>query len=136
MDCYIHQSYGRLRIRKASLRGDRVSIEVLGEALSELNGAERIVINDARGTIVIHYDPQKLNSAKIFCIFQKYGVLPNVIGFPLSNLKQRQQSIQSGPNVENWISDSLDRATRIIAKALIEAALRRSSRMLLRKILL
>jgi hypothetical protein len=54
-----HHTKGRLRIRVPSAKGDPAALEKIRNALSPVNGVNEVVVNEAIGTITVHYDPDR-----------------------------------------------------------------------------
>jgi hypothetical protein len=54
-----HHSKGRLRIRVPSAKGDPAALEEIRRTLSPVPGVSRVDVNEAIGTITVHYDPAK-----------------------------------------------------------------------------
>lgn len=52
-----HHTKGRLRIRVPSAKGDPAALEEIKRSLSPIPGVSEVVVNDAIGTITVHYDP-------------------------------------------------------------------------------
>ena len=54
-----HHTKGRLRIRVPSAKGDPAALEQIRNALSPVSGVNEVVVNEAIGTITVHYDPDR-----------------------------------------------------------------------------
>jgi hypothetical protein len=54
-----HHTKGRLRIRVPSAKGDPEALEEIKRSLSPIPGVSEVTVNDAIGTITVHYDPDK-----------------------------------------------------------------------------
>jgi len=52
-----HHTKGRLRIRVPSAKGDPAALEQIRNALSPVRGVHEVIVNQAIGTITVHYDP-------------------------------------------------------------------------------
>jgi hypothetical protein len=52
-----HHSKGRLRIRVPSAKGDPAALEQIRNALAPVHGVHEVIVNEAIGTITVHYDP-------------------------------------------------------------------------------
>ncbi|MFO7986017.1 MAG: hypothetical protein R6U38_09130 [Desulfatiglandaceae bacterium] len=71
----IHYVPGRLRIRIPLLKSqpdEKVNIETL---FTEIEGMEKIVLNEITGSVVFTYDPGALNRYKILDILSENGYL-------------------------------------------------------------
>lgn len=135
MDCFIHQTYGRMRVRIASLKGNLPFCRVLVRDLSALPGVQRVAANDVTGSVVVHYDPGSLPSSTILRVFQRRQLLHNVIAFPNASPRPLHLARPQNAQMEAWVSDTVSLASRTIFKTLLEAALQKTGQMLLRKIL-
>lgn len=148
MDCFIHQSYGRVRIRVPALKDASERSRALMKALSELKGVRKITVSDITGSVIIHYDPTRQEVASILKIFHSQRLLTNVVGFPRSShffpqsrpqssvpaaLGARRDQAQALP-VDAWLSAAVQQAGKVIFLNLVEAALTRTSRLLMRRI--
>lgn len=135
MDCFIHQTYGRMRVRIASLKGNLPFCRVLVRDLSALPGVQRVAANDVTGSIVVHYDPSSLPSASILRVFQRRNLLHNVIGFPNAPARPVHLARAQGMQLDDWVSETVSYASRTIFKTLLEAALQKTGQLILKKIL-
>jgi hypothetical protein len=54
-----HHSRGRLRIRVPGAKGKPEALEVIRKSLASLNGVSEVEVNEAIGSVTIHYDPQQ-----------------------------------------------------------------------------
>jgi hypothetical protein len=52
-----HHSKGRLRIRVPSAKGDPAALEQIRNALAPVHGVNEVIVNEAIGSITVHYDP-------------------------------------------------------------------------------
>lgn len=83
MDCFIHQSPGRLRVRAASLKSNVALADQLALALERLHGVDFVTVRRVTGSIVVHYDAQMLLPSRLLGVLARHDVLPaNVVGFP------------------------------------------------------
>jgi hypothetical protein len=135
LDCFIHQTYGRMRVRVATLKGNLQSCRSVMKELAALPGVNKVLANDVTGSIVVHYEPSKIHAACILGVFQKFKLLHNLIGFPNAQIKRGPKPGASFFHAEDWVSDSVEHASRILFKTLIEAAFQKTAQLLLRKIL-
>jgi hypothetical protein len=53
-----HHTRGRLRIRVPSAKGHAAALEMIKQSLAKVHGVTEVLVNDAIGSITIHYDPQ------------------------------------------------------------------------------
>ncbi len=136
MDCFIHQTYGRMRVRVAALKGNLQSCRELMRQLAALPGVQRVAANDVTGSIIVHYDPQSIPAARILRIFQERKLLHNVIGFPNAHIRPGMMAKGNALQVEDWVSETVSFASKAIFKSLLEAALQKTGQILLKKILL
>jgi hypothetical protein len=54
-----HHTKGRLRIRVPSAKGDPAALEEIKRSLSPVPGVSEVIVNEAIGTITVHYDPDQ-----------------------------------------------------------------------------
>ena len=52
-----HHTKGRLRLRVPSAKGDTAALEEIRNSLSPIFGVREVIVNEAIGTITVHYDP-------------------------------------------------------------------------------
>jgi Heavy metal associated domain 2 len=51
-----HQVPGRLRMKVSSAKGNPELLKQIGETFSAIPGIERVLVNPATGSVVLHYD--------------------------------------------------------------------------------
>jgi hypothetical protein len=54
-----HHTKGRLRIRVPSAKGNPVALEEIRRSLAPVPGVSEVTVNEAIGTITVHYDPDR-----------------------------------------------------------------------------
>jgi Heavy metal associated domain 2 len=54
-----HHTKGRLRVRVPSAKGNREALEEIRRALGSLTGVHEVTVNEATGSVIIHYDPNR-----------------------------------------------------------------------------
>lgn len=54
-----HHTKGRLRIRVPSAKDDPEALEEIKRSLTPIPGVSEVTVNDAIGTITVHYDPDQ-----------------------------------------------------------------------------
>jgi hypothetical protein len=54
-----HHSKGRLRIRVPTAKGDAAALQKISQALAPVPGVREVSVNEAIGTITVHYDPER-----------------------------------------------------------------------------
>jgi hypothetical protein len=54
-----HHTKGRLRIRVPSAKGDPEALEQIRRSLEPVAGVSEVMVNEAIGTITVHYDPDQ-----------------------------------------------------------------------------
>ena len=54
-----HHVKGRLRVRVPSAKGNPKVLEAIKRSLTPLTGVNEVVVNEAIGTITVHYDPKR-----------------------------------------------------------------------------
>jgi len=53
-----HHSRGRLRIRVPAAKGNAAALESIRQSLAGVSGVQEVVVNEAIGSVTIHYDPR------------------------------------------------------------------------------
>jgi hypothetical protein len=135
LDCFIHQTHGRMRVRIASLKGNLPFCRTLVRDFSALPGVQRVAANEVSGSVVVYYNPAVVPSSSILRVFQRRKLLANVIAFPNAPVRPVQLARPQTQQVEKWVSETVSFASRAIVKSLLEAALHKTGRILLKKIL-
>ncbi len=128
MDCFIHQSYGRLRVRL----GGGPSIGPLIRTLESYPGVQKVRFNPTTRSVTVSYDPKLQSAARLLQVFQEMNLLANVISFPKAPLKLRHFPRQE--NLERWVGETLEEASQQLVRSLLEKALRTGGQLLLKKI--
>jgi hypothetical protein len=54
-----HQVPGRLRMKVSSAKGNPELLKQIGETFSAIPGIERVSVNPATGSVVLHYDTDR-----------------------------------------------------------------------------
>jgi hypothetical protein len=54
-----HHSRGRLRLRVPSAKGNPAELASIRQSLSGVHGVKEVEVNEAIGSVTIHYDPQQ-----------------------------------------------------------------------------
>ncbi len=135
MDCFIHQTHGRMRVRIASLKGNLPFCRTLVRDFSALPGVQRVAANEVSGSVVVYYDPRVVPSSSILRVFQRRKLLANVIAFPNASARPLPVVRAQKSQTDDWVSETVSFASRAIVKSLLEAALQKTGQMLLKKIL-
>ena len=88
MSCYFHNVPGRLRVKIPTLKDRPAKISAVENLLFNLDGIDRIRTNPLTGSVVIRYDPDRLDSQQIigFLIDHRY--------FDESNAITHDQAVQ------------------------------------------
>ncbi|WP_419661749.1 putative cation-transporting p-type ATPase C [Desulfosarcina variabilis str. Montpellier] len=71
--CYIHHIPGRLRIRIPTLKNNPQGIEQVRSLLS-VEGTHSFTASSLTGSIIVTYDPQKLNKQYLLDILKEHGL--------------------------------------------------------------
>jgi hypothetical protein len=69
----IHHVPGRLRVRSAVFRCQPGTVDSAQAQLRTLDGVEQIRFNRAAGSLVIHYDPARLNHHRLLEMLKETG---------------------------------------------------------------
>jgi hypothetical protein len=108
--------------------------EALLNALATLRGVRKISHSEITGSIVVYFDPKQQHLGTILKIFHRYKLLHNVLGLPRAPLR-RIPSVPSKSGRKPWMSEEMEQLGRMILFYLLESALQKSSRVLIRKVL-
>jgi hypothetical protein len=110
MTYYFHEVPGRLRIKIPALRRNSVLAADIQDSLNSLSGIKSTSANIVTGSIIVHYDPDRLSSS---------GIL---------SLLSHEQYIDMDKGVPNHqrVDQALDAAGRAASKALLGFALDRA----------
>lgn len=135
MDCFIHQTHGRMRVRIASLKGNLPFCRTLVRDLSALPGVQRVAANEISGSVVVYYNPSVVPSSSILRVFQRRKLLGNLVAFPHANVRPLPAVRRAKDPTPDWVAETVNFASRALVKTLLEAALQRTSQIILKKIL-
>ncbi|MFW7379841.1 MAG: HMA2 domain-containing protein [Oligoflexus sp.] len=135
MDYFIHQSWGRIRIKTPALKNNHFKASLVKQIVFRLDGVRRVSNNVITGSMVINYDPYRLLPARIINLFNSLDLLPNVVGFPApyaskKPLPQPQNTSTQAPTGE-WIGE----LSRFVFKTVLDKALSQTGKVFLKKIL-
>jgi hypothetical protein len=133
VDCFIHQTYGRVRVRVPHTQAYDARIPQVLAQLRQEKGVRRVHHTLATGSIVVQFDPKVQSAPQLLKIFQSFGLLANVIGFPRSSKK-----MQHRPQTEVWervFGEALEGASKNLLRSALEIALSKGGQMLWRKLL-
>ncbi len=132
LDCFIHQTYGRVRIRVPALRSASQRGDALVKTLAQLKGIRKISISEVTGSVVIYYDPNRQHMTSILKAFHSQKLLVNVVGFP--HARALPPPPRALPPTTEWLSVGLQHASKAIFLNLVESTLQKTSRLLIKKI--
>jgi hypothetical protein len=124
-----------MRVRIASLKGNLPFCRTLVRDLSALQGVQRVSANEISGSIVVYYNPSVVPSSNILRVFQRRKLLGNVVAFPNANVRPLPTVRKANPPAPDWVTETVNFASRALVKTLLEAALQRTSQIILKKIL-
>ncbi len=79
MECFIHQSPGRLRVRSPVLKDDEVRVQSLSIQLSLLPGIVRVRVNTTTGSMLVYFDPDLTTASMLIGYFARQNVLQGVV---------------------------------------------------------
>lgn len=79
MECFIHQSPGRLRVRSAVLKDDEERAQSLSARLSHLQGILGIRINAATGSVIVRFNPAITSASVLINFFARQDILQGVV---------------------------------------------------------
>jgi hypothetical protein len=124
-----------MRVRIASLKGNLPFCRTLVRDLSALPGVQRVAANEISGSVVVYYNPSVVPASGILRVFQRRKLLGNVVAFPGANVRPLPLVHKAKDPAPDWIAETVNFASRALMKTLLEAALQRTSQIILKKIL-
>ena len=98
MPDFIHQSYGRVRIKLENLKFENTKLEAIQAKLENIIGVERIKIRSRTGSVTIIFNPDNIGPDVIIKNIQKLGYLTNI-----RVLKNNFHSYQRSSHIINMI---------------------------------
>jgi cation transport ATPase len=81
MSYYVHNVPGRLRVKTPTLRSMAGGEERVSEFFDHLEGVERVSVNSLTGSVVVHYDPEVLESEEILEVLKRRGHFDESMAF-------------------------------------------------------
>jgi hypothetical protein len=73
MGCYVHHVPGRLRVESPTLKVMSAEAQDILDFFSHLDGIRRVRVNPVTGSVVIHYDPDLVESGEILQALKENG---------------------------------------------------------------
>jgi copper chaperone CopZ len=73
MSYYVHNVPGRLRVKTPTLRSMAGEEQRVSEFFDHLEGVERVTVNPLTGSVLVHYDPEILESEEILEVLKRRG---------------------------------------------------------------
>jgi cation transport ATPase len=81
MSYYVHNVPGRLRVKTPTLKSMAGGDERVSEFFDHLEGVERVTVNPLTGSVVVHYDPEMLESREILEVLKRRGHYDESLAF-------------------------------------------------------
>lgn len=134
MDCYIHQTQGRLRFRLSHLQGNALRCQELREAFLQLKGILGVKTNARTGSILLHFDPRYIQLSDLFAVFHHFGYLENLRALPrpsFPNSLASPQKVFDKPVEPSLLAREL---VDILIKELVSNLAQHAGRLVLKKI--
>lgn len=119
MSHYIHHVPGRLRVKSPRLKRNEREAAQTRACLDQLHGVHAAEVNTLTGSILIHYDPQRLAAQTLLNTLRGLGHVHAEQGHALH---------YQGPGLEQRLSDT-------VVNKLVETVLERSATALVAAIL-
>jgi len=73
MNYYVHNVPGRLRVKMPMIKKDLERGEQVESLLENLQGVDSVVLNGVTGSVVIHYDPDRIKASEILDRLKDHG---------------------------------------------------------------
>jgi copper chaperone CopZ len=70
--CYFHNVPGRLRVKIPTLKDRPTRIQAVENLLLNLEGVEKIKTNPLTGSVIVNYDPDRLDSRLIIQLLKDH----------------------------------------------------------------
>ena len=110
MTYYFHEVPGRLRIKIPALRRNSILAADIHDLLDGLSGIESTSVNIVTGSIIVHYDPERLSSCAILTLLSREEYIDMAKG--LSTERQLENTLSSVGHLASkaLLGFALDRA--------------------------
>jgi hypothetical protein len=82
MNYYVHNVPGRLRVKIPDIKGNESNYLKIKDLLSQYDEINRISINPVTGSVVVHYNEDKLQPWEILFSLKESGYLKGPITIP------------------------------------------------------
>jgi hypothetical protein len=110
MAFYLHEVPGRLRIQIPALKRNPLRAEEVQDLLEDLSGIKSTSVNTVTGSVIVHYDPEIVNSGAILTILSREEYI----------------DVAKAISTENNAEKALAKAGHVVTKALLGIALDRA----------
>jgi hypothetical protein len=115
MSAYVHDVPGRLRIKHGAFVRNQPQLERVSSFIANLAGVHRVETNPVIGSVLVHYDPESMDSAALLSALKTHGHIPETI----------EPHVAAG-----GASVRLSGASEVVLNSLLEIAVERSTRAL------
>lgn len=116
---YIHALEGRLRVKSASLKGSQQKAQEVEAHFRAREGITAIVANPLTGSILFHYDSQRIGQQEILSALHMLGHMSK------TDAMQRPAHFQPAPITVNLPEDFGQKLLKTVITSTVEAALQR-----------
>ncbi len=93
MEYYLHEIPGRLRVKIPVLKKNSESACDIQQLLKKLPGIKSTSINTVTGSIIMHYDPELINSGAIINFLAREGYID--LARMLSNRRHKVNNMEA-----------------------------------------
>jgi hypothetical protein len=110
MAFYLHEVPGRLRIQIPALKRSPLRAQEVQDLLEDFSGIKSTSVNTVTGSVIVHYDPEIVNSGAILTILSREEYI----------------DVARAISTENNTEKALAKAGHVVTKALLGIALDRA----------
>lgn len=119
MTHYIHHVPGRLRIKSPHLKRNAQAAHQARQYMEQVDGVLASEVNPVTGSLLIHYDAQRVGAQTLLNSLRGLGYVPPEQGY---------LPVQQGPNLAQTLSDK-------VVNKLVETVIERSATALIAAII-
>lgn len=110
MGFYLHEVPGRLRIQIPALKRSPLRAQEVQDLLEDFSGIKSTSVNTVTGSVIVHYDPEIVNSGAILTILSREEYI----------------DVTRAISTENNAEKALSKAGHLVSKALLGIVLDRA----------